>query len=94
MTKKVLGFLEENALEGGYFRKMVLITKYYTIPKSKLVPVWLKSESVSLKWLEKWLKQNKELDSKVIANEPHAYIVLVESLFSAAKKKAGEDKDG
>jgi len=50
--RKVLGFFEIDALvDDG--RALV---DGYAIDKSKLVPVNLKSESVTVKWLEKWIE--------------------------------------
>ena len=62
MSEKVLGFYEKDAKVYGRTetvpsRVISFYQRIYKIQKSKLVPVWRKSESVTVDWLEGFCKK-------------------------------------
>ena len=83
MIKNVLGFFEKDAdkerLVGGEYR--------YDILEKELVPVRLKSESVSLKWLEEIIERRKRMELPWLDGSQE-WVVDVKVLLCAVRKEA------
>ena len=98
MNEKVLGFKKKDAAINTEFYRGVKYCPAYLIEISKLVPVNLKSESVTVKWLEKEGNQLVGLaDASIGENvdERIGYKCGILDLLSAVRKqsKAVEEKE-
>jgi len=97
MSEKVLGF---KAKDAEINHKRFGTRKGYWIKANRLVPVRLKSESVSLTWVEKWCKDEIKdtQQTRKCAKEKItlSWLKLIEKdwklLLSTAKKQAVEKK--
>ena len=85
MNKKVLGFEKKDAAINTEFYRGVKYCPAYLIEISKLVPVNLKSESVTVKWLEKYCKNN-------FIAEGYSF-VWIQDLLKAVRLQAVEEKE-
>jgi len=89
VVDELLGFWRKDAEEYGRSecvssKAIAFYQRIYRIPKRKLIPVRLVSESVSLRWLEEWLEERK----MPRYGEDSGKIVYVEDLLKEAKKQA------
>ena len=97
MSKQVLGIVVLTKPKKGYIRQNIFSIKgeaeYLEISLAKgrkltldLVPVHLKTESVSLKWLKKYCKKNKM--TRYCSDRNIHGVINMDKLISDANKEA------
>lgn len=88
MTKKVLGFNEKDAVVKSWRPKDIeKEIVFYKIAKDLLVPVHLKSESVTVEWLEKEIKRLKIERYWDSTSEERAFKVLLDRVNKEIEKQ-------